>query len=131
MVKILRSRRRRWRGVPLGGPLQRGCKFCFAAHDGARAECEAQVTDLHDTPAERRANIAECLEQHRPKPRPVAFRPWQEVWQCNDLRVTVTSNAPGMVNYDIAGSIWGGINFTFDGPRHQLYKGAWPCALVQ
>jgi|AmaraimetFIIA100_FD_contig_123_64024_length_432_multi_5_in_1_out_0_2 hypothetical protein len=34
MVKILRSRRHRWRGVPLGGPLQRGCKFCFAAHDG-------------------------------------------------------------------------------------------------
>ena len=34
MVKILRSRRRRWRGVPLGGPLQRGCKFCLAANDG-------------------------------------------------------------------------------------------------
>jgi type I restriction enzyme R subunit len=26
--------RRRWRGPPLGGPLQRGCRFCFAAHDG-------------------------------------------------------------------------------------------------
>src|SRR5215813_12583024 len=34
MVKILRSHRRRWRGVPLGGPLQRGCKFCLAANDG-------------------------------------------------------------------------------------------------
>ena len=66
-----------------------------------------------------------------PKPTPVRYRPWQEVWQCNDLRVTVTSNAPGMVNYDIAGSIWGGINFTFDGPHHQLYKGAWPCTLLR
>src|SRR5262249_47677653 len=28
------SRRRRWRGVPLGGHLQRGAKFCFTAHDG-------------------------------------------------------------------------------------------------
>ena len=26
--------RRRWRGPPLGGRLQRGCRFCFAAHDG-------------------------------------------------------------------------------------------------
>jgi len=69
-----------------------------------------------------------CANEH---PRPVRFRPWQEIWQCNDLRVTVTSNAPGIVKYDIAGSIWGGINFTFDGPRHQLYKGAWPCALVR
>jgi len=64
-------------------------------------------------------------------PQPVRFRPWQEVWQCNDLRVTITSNAPGMINYDIAGSILGGINFTMDGPRHQLYKGQWPCALVR
>jgi len=28
MIKILRSRRRRWRGVPLGSPPQHGCKFC-------------------------------------------------------------------------------------------------------
>jgi|SRR6516164_9674238 len=26
--------RRRWRGPALGGRLQRGCRFCFAAHDG-------------------------------------------------------------------------------------------------
>src|SRR5215467_3267000 len=32
MVKL--TPRRRWRGPPLGGPLQRGCRFCFAAHDG-------------------------------------------------------------------------------------------------
>jgi hypothetical protein len=28
------KRCRRWREVPLGGPLQRGCQFCFAANDG-------------------------------------------------------------------------------------------------
>jgi hypothetical protein len=28
------SRRRRWRGVPLGGHLQRGCLFAFAGCDG-------------------------------------------------------------------------------------------------
>ena len=32
MVKL--TPRRRWRGPPLGGRLQRGCRFCFAAHDG-------------------------------------------------------------------------------------------------
>jgi hypothetical protein len=26
--------RRRWRGPPLGGRLQRGCRFCFAGNDG-------------------------------------------------------------------------------------------------
>src|SRR6516165_800925 len=30
----LKERRRRWRGPALGGPLQRGARFCFAAHDG-------------------------------------------------------------------------------------------------
>jgi hypothetical protein len=34
MAKLPPWRRRRWRGPPLGGPLQRGCRFCFAAHDG-------------------------------------------------------------------------------------------------
>ena len=29
-----RSRRRRWRGVALGGHLQRGCRFCLAGHNG-------------------------------------------------------------------------------------------------
>jgi hypothetical protein len=32
MAKIRRTRR--WRGPPLGGPLQRGSRFCFAGHDG-------------------------------------------------------------------------------------------------
>jgi hypothetical protein len=32
MVKL--TPRRRWRGPALGGRLQRGCRFCFAAHDG-------------------------------------------------------------------------------------------------
>jgi hypothetical protein len=66
-----------------------------------------------------------------PPPARVRFQPWQEAWQCNDLRVTVTSPAPGIINYDIAGTIWGGINFTFNGPQHQLYKGAWPCVFVR
>src|SRR6516165_4042831 len=30
----LKERRRRWRGPALGGHLQRGARFCFAAPDG-------------------------------------------------------------------------------------------------
>src|SRR5262249_54411831 len=46
MVKLPPWRRRRWCGPALGGPLQRGCRFCFAAHDGEvrtskLAECQA------------------------------------------------------------------------------------------
>jgi hypothetical protein len=60
-----------------------------------------------------------------PSPRPVRFRPTQQVWQCNDLRVTVTQTAPFTWNYDIGGTIWGGINFTSDGPN--LYLRGIPC----
>jgi len=42
MVNLGRSHLRRWRSVPLGGPLQRACRFCFAAHDGqARTSARA------------------------------------------------------------------------------------------
>ena len=34
------SSRRRWRGPPLGGRLQRGCRFAFAAHDGEATTAE-------------------------------------------------------------------------------------------
>jgi hypothetical protein len=34
MSNLGRSRRRRWRGVALGGRLQRACRFCLAGHDG-------------------------------------------------------------------------------------------------
>jgi Resolvase, N terminal domain len=36
------NKRRRWRGPPLGGRLQRAARFCFTAHDG-----EATTLFLH------------------------------------------------------------------------------------
>jgi hypothetical protein len=49
-----------------------------------------------------------------PPPRPARFRfqPRQYIWQCNDIRVTWTNPAPDVFNYDIGGTIIGGINFT-------------------
>ena len=43
-------------------------------------------------------------ESDPPLPR---FRPWQQVWQCNDVRVTITGRDPFSVEYDIGGMIWG------------------------
>ena len=40
--------------------------------------------------------------------KPPPFRPWQEVWQCNDVRVTITSRSPEEIEYDLGGMIWGG-----------------------
>jgi len=34
MVNMGRSHYRRWRGVALGGHLQRGCRFCLASQGG-------------------------------------------------------------------------------------------------
>ena len=37
------NKRRRWRGPPLGGRLQRAARFCFTAHDGEATT--AQLTE--------------------------------------------------------------------------------------
>ena len=34
MSNLGRSRRGPWRGMALGGHLQRGCRFCLAGHNG-------------------------------------------------------------------------------------------------
>jgi hypothetical protein len=41
-------------------------------------------------------------ESDPPLPR---FRPWQQVWQCNDIRVTVTARDPFSVEYDLGGTL--------------------------
>src|SRR5262249_53121364 len=58
--------------------------------------------------------------------KPPPFRPWQEVWQCNDVRVTVTSRSPEEIEYDLGGMIWGGSRFT--GGRGNLF---FNCRLVR
>jgi hypothetical protein len=39
----------------------------------------------------------------------------------NDIRVTETVNQPGIVNYDLGGTIWGGSQFALDIERGILY----------
>jgi hypothetical protein len=33
------------------------------------------------------------------------FRPWQQVWQCNDIRVTITVRDPDAIEYHLGGMI--------------------------
>jgi opacity protein-like surface antigen len=62
------------------------------------------------------------------------FQPWQRIWQCNDIRVTVTAAQPGAINYDLGGTIWGGSQFTFSFAFLGGHAGEWlhfngrPCA---
>lgn len=71
--------------------------------------------------------IAAAAEGDEPV-KPTPFRPWQQVWQCNDIRVTVTSLKPFEVNYDIGGTIWGGSQFTMI--AGDLYFNGRPCVPI-
>jgi hypothetical protein len=55
------------------------------------------------------------------------FKPWQRIWQCNDIRVTETVNQPGIVNYDLGGTIWGGSQFTLNLTQDTLYFNGRQC----
>src|SRR5262249_24039822 len=65
-------------------------------------------------------------ESDPPLPR---FRPWQQVWQCNDIRVTVTAREPFSIEYDLGGTIWGGSRFTVI--KGDLYFNARRCLPLQ
>jgi hypothetical protein len=56
-------------------------------------------------------SVAYAADESDPPP-PPRFRPWQQVWQCNDIRVTITARDPFSVEYDLGGTIWGGSRFT-------------------
>jgi len=43
---------------------------------------------------------------------PTRFQPWQQVWQCDDIGVTITARDPFSIEYDLGGTIWGGSRFT-------------------
>jgi hypothetical protein len=53
--------------------------------------------------------------------------PLPRVWQCNDIRVTETVLQPGIVNYDLGGTIWGGSQFTLNINQGNLYFNGRPC----
>jgi hypothetical protein len=62
-------------------------------------------------------------------PPPSRFQPWQQAWQCNDIRVTVTARDPFSIEYDLGGTIWGGSRFTI--VKGTLYFNGRPCLPLQ
>jgi len=74
------------------------------------------------------ATAARAAEDDIPPP-PSRFQPWQQVWQCNDIRVTITGRDPFSVEYDIGGMIWGGSRFTVI--KGALYFNSRPCLPLQ
>jgi hypothetical protein len=59
-----------------------------------------------------------------------AFRPWQQVWQCNDIRIVEFSNQQGLIEYDLSSTIWGGSQFARDLNRDMLFFNGRPCLKV-
>ena len=72
---------------------------------------------------------ARAADDDPPPPPPSRFRPWQQVWQCNDIRVTVTARDPFSIEYDLGGTIWGGGHFTVI--KGALYFNERPCLPLQ
>jgi hypothetical protein len=62
--------------------------------------------------------------------RPVAFKGWRRAWQCSDIRVTETVTQRGIVNYDLAGTIWGGSQFALDIQRGTMWFNGRPCVFL-
>ena len=67
-------------------------------------------------PNNERCDPTDCIDAAQdwgdpppsPPPRRAAvpvFRPWQQVWQCNDIRVTITVRDPDAIEYHLGGMI--------------------------
>jgi hypothetical protein len=69
-------------------------------------------------------SVVYAADESDPPP-PPRFQPWQQVWQCNDIRVTITGRDPFSVEYDLGGTIWGGAHFTVI--KGALYFNERPC----
>jgi hypothetical protein len=74
-------------------------------------------------------SVAYTADESDPPPPPSRFRPWQQVWQCNDVRVAITARDPFSVEYDIGGMIWGGSRFTV--VKGDLFFNGRPCLPLQ
>jgi hypothetical protein len=86
-----------------------------------------QDGEVAETP-QQQADYDRCLERARQRGAAHAegpFQPWQAIWQCNDVRVTITSRSPVEIEYDLGGMIWGGSRITV--VHGNLFFNGWPC----
>jgi hypothetical protein len=87
------------------------------AADRADATTEQQCSNryapgAHNDEQSARAAYEHCLEDAKSMEpiKPDAFRPWRQVWQCNDIRIVEFSNRQGLIEYDLSSTIWGVVN---------------------
>jgi hypothetical protein len=85
-----------------------------AVDPGIEDQCRWNAEITYDDPA--------C------KPKPVRFQPMQWVFQCNDIRATITWRERDVWEYDLGGSIIGGSRFVQ--AREGLYFNGRPCTLI-
>jgi hypothetical protein len=94
-------------------------------------ECQAlkRSTGGSNVPIPDNCEVGMADVPEKPPTR-VAFKPWQRAWQCSDIRVTETVTQRGIVNYDFAGTIWGGSQFALDIQRGAMWFNGRPCAFL-
>jgi hypothetical protein len=83
-----------------------------------------QDREMAEFPEQQQAYDA-CMKRVRQPP--VKLNTY--VWQCNDIRLTITERPEGTY-YDLGGSIWGGSQFLFTlGPAYEpkLFMNGRPC----
>jgi hypothetical protein len=104
------------------------------AADRADATTEQQCSNryapgAHNDEQSARAAYEHCLEDAKSMEpiKPDAFRPWRQVWQCNDIRIVEFSNRQGLIEYDLSSTIWGGSQFARDLNRDMLFFNGRPC----
>ena len=99
-------------------------------HD-ARAQVQPSPSSrLHATDewqCNSRGDQEACEREAHEPIRPARWRPWQRAWQCNDIRVTETGIEPGVIHYDLAGTIWGGSQFVYDLNHGVMVFNGRPC----
>jgi hypothetical protein len=137
-------------GTIIGAHAGQGIEDGVPCHDFSGKEHDrcvkvtshCQRTCKYDEPFENeqaRACYYTCTRDwdvsEQAKPKPAAFRPWRMIWQCNDIRITMSGPRPNVIVYDLGGTIWGGSQFTQapDGPYGLpvLYFNGRPCQLLK
>ena len=85
--------------------------------------------------ADARLAISFCLSSGAVHAGEVDLTTWQppppRVWQCNDIRVTETVLQPGVVHYDLGGTIWGGSQFTLNINNGDMFFNGHQCVMLR
>jgi len=124
-----------WLGISAhAAPTEAACdeapksKDCLEWRKKCPAGCTTHAEDAHDEVCDIKP------EECKPSPVIPSWRPWRQVWQCNDIRLTVASRTQGLIEYDIGGTIWVGSRFAVDfrrNPDGTYWFNGRPCARLQ